>query len=513
MIDSQSTAMQKTAVSRQWLERLVLLIVFLAGFGIRLLDFTDPPLEFHLTRQLRSALIARQVYLNLLPEVSAEQKEMATTTAALEVYEPPILETLVGGLYAMLGGENIAIARTVNAIFWTLGGWFLVLLLRKYTHFLALIAGLSLYFYLPFSVIASRSFQPDPWMVTWILATAWCIVLWSENPSWKNAVLTGLVAGMTVLVKGFAGLFVAPILISVVLCSLGLRKAVRNGQVWVMAGLSALPMLVYYLLLNPGRSGDFLSFWAGSLSGLIWTSNFYADWLAMLKGLLGLFTVTAALLGTLLAGKPIKTWLLPLWIGYGLFGLVFPYQFTTHEYYHLALIPIAAAGLVGLFDVLIPSIQKQGLFWRVSLIGLLLAASGYNLYVSRSVLLSRDYRAEPAAWQQIADAIPNDKNFVDLSSDYGMRLRYFGWRIAKLEWPTAADLNLLSLAGRDDLNTVNYFKEKTAGADYFLITAFQELDAQPELKNLLQETYPLAASGDGYLIYDLRQPLSEEDSN
>lgn len=509
MIDSPSIPYQKTNSRRLWLERLILLIVFLAGFGIRLLDFTDPPLEFHLTRQLRSALIARQVYLNLLPEVSNQQKAMAADTAALEVYEPPILETLVGGLYALMGGENIAIARTVNAFFWTLGGWFLFLLLRKQTHFLALIGGLSLYFYLPFSVIASRSFQPDPWMVTWILATTWYGVRWSDHPTWKNAVLTGLVAGMTVLVKGFAGLFVAPVLISVVLCSIGIKKAVRNGQVWAMAGLSALPMLVYYLLLNPGRSGDFLSFWAGSLSGLIWTSNFYADWLAMLKGLLGLFTLTAALLGTLLAGKQVKTWLLPLWIGYGLFGLVFPYQFTTHEYYHLALIPIAAAGLVCLFDVFIPSIQKQGLFWRVAMIGLMLAASGYNLYVSRSVLLSRDYRAEPAAWQQIADAIPEGNSFVDLSSDYGMRLRYFGWRIAKLEWPTAADLNLLSLAGRDDLNTETYFEEKTTGADYFLITAFQELDSQPDLKSLLQETYPLVTSGDGYLIYDLKHPLSE----
>jgi len=509
MIDSPSIPTQKTTSRRQWLERLVLLVVFLAGFGIRLLDFTDPPLEFHLTRQLRSALIARQVYLNLLPEVSDAQKEMATHTAALEVYEPPILETMVGGLYALLGGENIAIARTVNAFFWTLGGWFLFLLLRKRTNFLSFIGGLSLYFYLPFSVIASRSFQPDPWMVTWILATTWCSVRWSLCPTWKNAILTGLVAGISVLVKGFAGLFVAPVLVSVVLCTLGIRKAVRNGQVWAMAGLSALPMLVYYLLLNPRRSGDFLSFWAGSLSGLIWTSNFYADWLAMLKGLLGLFTLTAALLGTLLAGKQVKTWLLPLWIGYGLFGLVFPYQFTTHEYYHLALIPIAAAGLVCLFDVMIPRIQKQGLLWRVAMIGLLLAASGYNLYVSRSVLLSRDYRAEPDAWQKIADAIPQGNSFVDLSSDYGMRLRYFGWRIAKLEWPTAADLNLLSLAGRDDLNTGNYFEEKTAGADYFLITAFQELDSQPDLKAILQETYPLAASGDGYLIYDLKHPLSD----
>ena len=487
----------------------LLLLVFLAGFAIRMYDATDAPLEFHLTRQLRSSLIARNIYLQLSPQTSSEEQQRSADLSLLEVYEPPILETIVGSLYAITGGENIAIARAVNAFFWVLGGLFLFLLLRNRVNPLAIVAGLTFYFFLPFSVIASRSFQPDPWMITWILASAWAAMRWHDKQTWKNAILAGVIAGVTVLVKGFAGLFVAPLLVLVVLFSQPLLKVIKNIQVWCMAVLSALPMVVYYVFLNSERSGDFFSFWVSSLSGLILTSNFYADWLAMIKGLMGLFTVLAALVGVLLAKKEIRIWLMPLWVGYVLFGLVFPYQYSTHEYYHLALIPLVAVGLIVLFDTLLPMIKAQHWIWQAGLAALVVLASGYNLYVSRSILYVNDYRHEAVAWQEIANAMPEGHPFISLSADYGMRLRYFGWKAAKAEWPTAADLNLFSLAGNADLETQTYFDEQTAGADYFLITAFQELDNQPVLKEILEENYPLFAQGDGYMIYDLQHPIIE----
>ena len=46
----------------------VLLILLGLGIYIRLYDLTDPPLDFHPTRQLRSAIIARSMYYRSLPE-------------------------------------------------------------------------------------------------------------------------------------------------------------------------------------------------------------------------------------------------------------------------------------------------------------------------------------------------------------------------------------------------------------------------------------------------------------
>ena len=42
---------------------ILLLVIFLGAFGLRMVDFDDPPLDFHPARQLHSALMARGFYL------------------------------------------------------------------------------------------------------------------------------------------------------------------------------------------------------------------------------------------------------------------------------------------------------------------------------------------------------------------------------------------------------------------------------------------------------------------
>ena len=44
-----------------------LLVLFVAALTIRLYDLTDPPLDFHPTRQLLSAIKARAIYYRTRP--------------------------------------------------------------------------------------------------------------------------------------------------------------------------------------------------------------------------------------------------------------------------------------------------------------------------------------------------------------------------------------------------------------------------------------------------------------
>jgi len=46
------------------------------------------------------------------------------------------------------------------------------------------------------------------------------------------------------------------------------------------------------------------------------------------------------------------------------------------------------------------------------------------------------------------------------------------------------------------------------GMDYFLITAFNQLEQQPLLQEYLADHYSIYAEGDGYVIYDLHRLLS-----
>ena len=63
---------------------LALLVIFIAALGIRLYDLTDLPLDFHPTRQLFSALKARGMYYETLPNAPAEQRELKHRVGRIE---------------------------------------------------------------------------------------------------------------------------------------------------------------------------------------------------------------------------------------------------------------------------------------------------------------------------------------------------------------------------------------------------------------------------------------------
>ena len=492
---------QASLFARRSVRWTLLVAILLLGIGVRLIDLTDPPLDFHPVRQLRSALIARSVYYQHTPDVSAEERQQASDLADLEDYEPPILEQLVGWSYVLAGGEKAWLARVFNALFWAIGGLAIAGLLYRAVSFPAILAALAFYFFLPFSVVASRSFQPEPWMVMWVLLTALALKRWAEKRSLCAAVIAGVLGGIAILVKVVSGFFVLAMLAWVVLFALGLKKTLRSGQAWLMGLLMVLPTLGIYLF-QLDRTSGFLSFWVGALSWLITTTEFYADWLAMIKSLAGLMTLLAALLGILTAARADKAWLLGLWSGYVLYGLVFPYQYVTHEYYHLPLVGLLALSLAFAFEPVYHGLRKQPWVWRLAAAGVLVFASFYGAYVSRSILVASDYRHEPAAWQEVGERIPQGAAFIALSGDYGMRLRYYGHRIGA-SWPTSGDLNLKSLSSDEVYNFKAYFDELTAGKEYFVVTALNELNNQSDLKGYLADHYPLYYESDDFLIYQL----------
>ena len=60
---------QPSFFGKPWLVSLIVLSIFLLGFGIRMLDLTDLPLDFNPTRQLLSAIKARGMYYQIAGDV------------------------------------------------------------------------------------------------------------------------------------------------------------------------------------------------------------------------------------------------------------------------------------------------------------------------------------------------------------------------------------------------------------------------------------------------------------
>jgi len=166
--------------------------LLLLGALLRLMDSTDPPLDFHPTRQLRNAVIARSIYYEGRPDLNAETRDAVIRQRNLVGrYEPPIVETLVAYGYKLAGGETWVVPRVWGAIFWLAGGLALFDLARLATNADGALAALAFYLLLPFGVQASRSFQPDPLMTMWIVLAAGAFYRWSEQPAWKWALRSG----------------------------------------------------------------------------------------------------------------------------------------------------------------------------------------------------------------------------------------------------------------------------------------------------------------------------------
>jgi len=496
--------------SSRWQLLLVLIILFGAALAIRIYDITDLPLDFHPTRQLFSALKARGFYYADLQDSPNERRQMALLLAKNKVtLEPEILEHLAAFTYRF-SGEQLWIPRLYSILFWLTGGIFLVLLARELISTNGAMLALAYYLFLPYAIYASRSFQPDPLMVTLILAFWWLIFRWGKTASWTLAVLAGVVGGFAILVKLVAAFFVVGGAVGAALGRFKLSEIFRNGQVWIMALLGIIPgaaWVIYGVFIK-----DFLRnrFGENFISSLLISPQFYLNWQNKASAAAGGVWIMLGLLGlVMLREKPVRTFLFGLWGAYLAFGLYFNYRISTHDYYSLALIPIVALSLAPLGDGLFSrlSVASSSTWTRAAVYIILSFGLFSSVWFVRNQMKSVDYRPQAVFWNEVSSAIGQNKSVVALTEDYGMRLAYWGWQ-STTAWPSYGDLYQSSVRGNPkDIDRL--FDEVAASKTYFLVTDMNDFKKQPQLRKRLAE-YPIIAEGKGYLIYDLQHPLEDK---
>jgi hypothetical protein len=125
-------------------------------------------------------------------------------------------------------------------------------------------------------------------------------------------------------------------------------------------------------------------------------------------------------------------------------------------------------------ETLYARLRGQSKAWLAFFAGVILVGIFYLAAVTVTERNATDYRQEPAYWQEIAAGLPGDGRIIALTQDYGLRLMYFGRRNISL-WPPRGERQLSGLRGQNKA-FAEYFAGKTEGKDYFLITAFKQLD-------------------------------------
>jgi len=481
--------------------------ILLLGLAIRLYDLTDPPFDFHATRQFRAALIARGMFYGSWDEAPEPERSIAVAQGSREpLIEPPIFEWLVSRIYLLTGGASLWIPRALSAVFWLLGGTAVFALARNLASLSGALIALVYFLFLPFGMLASRSFQPDPLMAALIAGAAWALYRWVRAPGWRPAVLAGILTGLAILTKavavfplGFGALFLLA-------SGSGLKHTARDPRAWTVAGLALLPVAGWY------ANGLFVS---GFLRGQesfrffpqYWTDPaFYIRWVETVAGICGFVVLIAGLIGIFLVRDRAGRGLLAgLWTGYIVYSLVFPYHTLTHDYYQLLLIPIAGVSIAPAAGLVLDEIGRRS-YARPALAAAVLLIAGavlFKVWDTRVILAREDHRPDAAEWARFEDLLPPDARIFALAQAYGLPLAYYGWVIAEA-WPTGADLDLRALAGRDPTQTTARHFDELAVADFFIVTHFSEFDRQPDLQEFLAEHAVVYLEDAGYRIYALQ---------
>ena len=227
---------------------LLIALLLVAGFGVRLYGITEPPLDFHPTRQYRSALIARAYYYAVVDPVAEHKRQTALACKNQQgLLEPPVMETLACLSYCAIGGEHLWIPRGISSVFWLLGGLFLCRIASRIASPGAVLYSTTFYLFLPFGVNASRSFQPDPTMVMLFLASLLSLVRFSENPSMRRLFAAALISASAMFIKPVCLFPILAAFVAITVSTCGLRAALRRPAFWSYIGLSLLPTILYYV--------------------------------------------------------------------------------------------------------------------------------------------------------------------------------------------------------------------------------------------------------------------------
>jgi hypothetical protein len=504
----QKDEFQNMPKKPHWLWWAVIILAVVLGLVVRFYDLTDAPLDFHPTRQLHSALIARGMYYQSLEDVPAWQREMAVSQWKAEgLIEPQIMERLTAFTYRMIGSEQLWIARIWSIFFWTLGGAFLFLLAREVAGLEGAAISIVFYFLWPYAAIASRAFQPEPLMTAAIIIGLWAAARWTRDPGLLRAAFAGLACGLAIYIKSVAIFFIAPGLAGLILSNYSFLKAIKNWQVWLIGILSVLPYSIYHFY------GVFVLKLLGEQFSLrffpnLWTDPaFYLRWIGELNHVVGLEIFLLALAGSLIfSRKEVFGLFVGLTVGYLLYGFTFSYHISTHDYYQIPLILQVALGLALVFKTLINAIDRnKAKFSRMVLALILVAFMMLKAWDVRVTLKRVDYRSEVRFWQNLSAEIGNDKKVTGLLSDYGYRLSYWGWMKVS-PWMQMMDINLRELAG-EKVDYKRSLEQDLADNDLFVVTLMDEFSKQPELQEYLRANYPIIKETSEVIIFDLNEKL------
>jgi 4-amino-4-deoxy-L-arabinose transferase-like glycosyltransferase len=491
--------------------RLTVVAVLLAGVLIRLVHLDQPLLSFHPTRQYRSAIIARACYVDRA-DVPEWSRQVAHANRALQpAGEPPLLEWLACAGYLAVGKEQLAIPRLLSIVAWMAGALPLFSLARRLSGAAAASVALATYLFLPYGIVASRSFQPDALMTAAALFALAAIARAFEQASRRRLMIAAAALGAAAVIKPMSVFLTVPAVVGLAVAH-GSFAALRRRAPWIVLSLGLLPPVLVYgygaAFGTLARDQMRLRF----VPGLIPTAFFWGGLWQQISRVLGPATFTIALLGTVLAERRARAVLTAVWAGYLLFAVAFTYHMPTHDYYHLPYITLAALGSAALVGTAQRHLAARG-FARLADAGVLAAivlVAATGAFRAWPQLATGD-QGRIAMYREIGALAEHHRRVLFLDTEYGYPLMYHG-EVSGDAWPGSDDLAAEALGGAAPIGADERFARDFAdyGAAFFLVTDLRSLREQPDLQRWLASHADVVRATTAYHVYRLHATEARE---
>src|SRR5919197_5249315 len=207
---------------------LALAVVAVAAVALlaRWNHVTASPFDFAEARQLQDATLARGYYvLHISAAPDWQRRVMRARVREAHPIELPILPYASAIAFVLARGEHLWIPRLLSSLFWILGALFLYLLARRFADGWAALLGVAVYLFLPFPLVASTSFQPDPLMVMLVVASILASVRYHDQPTGQRlGAALGVSAAAVFIKPGIAAFFTLPPFAALAIARSGTRR-------------------------------------------------------------------------------------------------------------------------------------------------------------------------------------------------------------------------------------------------------------------------------------------------
>ena len=471
-------------------ENKVFLIILFIGVAIRLVNINMPILEGTATRQIQTAMVARNLYTNGF-NIFYTQVDFLGPGTGYFVLEFPLLNFIVAVLYALCGGVHEWIGRLISISFFTGSVIFLFNLIRRLFEERTALITIVIYSISPLGLIYSRAFMPDIEMMFFSIGALYFMYLWSGGDKNRFFWISAIFAVMALLTKIQSFCICIPLL--AMIWQRQRLSFLFKARSWAYLLIVLIPVVLWYIHAGSvhesnshARDYSFqdMSYWFQPslfISPKFYITMFEHGWMQMLTPvgftlfLFGLFLKTESKQGTIL-----WAWL----IGTVVYAIVF----CTHmgdPYYNLLFLPItsifAARTVVWIWQYA----PKEMIFLHnrfVRVLGIILLLVLIGRYAAYAYTVPRGYRHIPVLAKTIEQM--TDKNDLLITSlPDGRATLYYSKR--KGWW--------LQLPGNDPEKTKKAIARlevlQQRGAKYFVSVCEDFLMQSTEFRQYLRRRY------------------------